>query len=83
MLARPDRVIALLTAVEKKVVASAAISPSQIQQLKAHPSAAVKTRAGEVFKLALDADRAKVVASFAPALELKGDSMRRKAAVKP
>ncbi|MBA4187493.1 MAG: dehydrogenase [Planctomycetaceae bacterium] len=74
MLARPDRVMALLAAVEKKLVASAAISPSQIQQLKAHPNAAVKVRAGEVFKLALDADRAKVVASFAPALELKGDS---------
>ncbi|MCE9562191.1 MAG: c-type cytochrome [Planctomycetes bacterium] len=74
MLAKPDRILSLLAAVEKKTVASAALSPSQIQQLKAHPNAAVKLRAGEVFKQVLDADRAKVVASYAAALELKGDA---------
>ncbi len=73
LLARPDRSLALLAAIEKKQVALAAISPAQVQQLKAHPSAAVKTKAGEVFKQAIDADRAKVVAAYAPALELKGD----------
>jgi len=73
LLSRPDRVLALLTAVEKKQVASAAISPAQIQQLKAHPNATVKSRAAEVFKQTLDADRAKVVAAFTSALELKGD----------
>lgn len=74
MLARPERILALLAAIEKKQVASAAISPAQIQQLKAHPNAAVKGRAGEVFKQVLDADRAKVVASYSGALELKGEA---------
>ncbi len=74
MLARPERILALLAAVEKKQVASASISPAQIQQLKAHPNAAVKSRAGEVFKQVLDADRAKVVASYAGSLELKGEA---------
>jgi len=79
MLAKPDRILSLLVAVEKKAVASAALSPSQIQQLKAHPNAAVKLRAGEVFKQVLDADRAKVVASYAAALELKPDTKAGKA----
>jgi putative membrane-bound dehydrogenase-like protein len=74
LLSRPDRVLALLAAIEKKDVPSAAISPAQIQQLKAHPNAAVKAKAEAVFKQALDADRAKVVASFTGALELKGDA---------
>jgi putative membrane-bound dehydrogenase-like protein len=78
MLARPDRVLALLAAVEKKEVAAADLSPAQVQQLKAHPNASVKTKAGAVFKQSLDADRAKVVASFGPALKLKGDPVAGK-----
>jgi putative heme-binding domain-containing protein len=74
LLARPERVLVLLAAVEKKHVEPAAISPAQVQQLKAHPNAGVKGRAAEVFKQAIDADRAKVVASFNTALDLKGDA---------
>ena len=72
MLARPDRVLALLTAIEKKELAAADLSPAQVQQLKAHPNAKVKARASAVFKQSIDADRAKVVAAFAKSLELKG-----------
>jgi putative heme-binding domain-containing protein len=79
LLARVDRTLALLAAVEKKDVPAAAVSPSQVQQLKAHPNATVKARAGEVFKQAVDADRAKVVASYSAVLELKGDAAVGKA----
>jgi putative membrane-bound dehydrogenase-like protein len=79
MLARPDRVLALLAAVEKKQVAAAAISPAQVQQLKAHPNAAVKAKADAVFKQAIDVNRAKVVASYGGALDLKGDAKVGKA----
>jgi putative membrane-bound dehydrogenase-like protein len=79
LLARPDRTLALLTAVEKKLVNVAAFSPAQVQQLKVHPNAAVKGKAADVFKQAIDADRAKVVASYAPALELKADTKAGKA----
>jgi putative heme-binding domain-containing protein len=79
MLARADRALALLAAVEKKQVAAAAISPAQVQQLKAHPSATVKAKADAVFKQSLDADRAKVVASYSGALDLKGDAKAGKA----
>lgn len=73
LLSRPDRVLALLAAVEKKTVPPAAVSPAQVQQLKQHPDAAVKAKAAEVFKLAIDADRAKVVAAYASAIDLKPD----------
>jgi putative heme-binding domain-containing protein len=74
MLARPDRVLALLAAIERKEIAAADLSRAQIQQLKAHPSTKVKARAGVVLRQAIDADRAKVVTAFAHALELKGDA---------
>ena len=81
LLARPDRTLALLAAIEKKQVALAAISPAQVQQLKAHPAAAVKTKAGEVFKQAIDADRSgkSSLRGAAEVLELKGDVKAGKA----
>ena len=79
LLARPDRILALLSAVEKKDVPAAALSPAQVQQLKAHPNAGVKAKAAAVFRQAIDADRATVIASYAKALELKGDAKAGKA----
>jgi putative membrane-bound dehydrogenase-like protein len=79
LLARPDRVLALLGAVEKKEVAAATLSPAQVQQLKNHPNAAVRKKAEAVFKEAIDTDRAKVVTAYKPALELKGDPKPGKA----
>ncbi len=79
LLARPDRTLALIAAVESKQVAASDVSPAQAQQLKSHPNAAVKKRAGEVFKQTIDADRAKVVAAYTSALQLKGDTKAGKA----
>ncbi|HSQ57824.1 MAG TPA: c-type cytochrome, partial [Gemmata sp.] len=74
LLLRPERILSLLDAIEKKDIPAAALSPAQIQQLKAHPNARVKAKANAVFKQVIDADRAKVIASYARALELKGDA---------
>lgn len=74
MLARPDRVLVLLGAIERKEIAAADLSQAQIQQLKAHPNARVKARASSVLRQAVDADRAKIVAAFAQSLELKGNA---------
>jgi putative membrane-bound dehydrogenase-like protein len=74
MLARPDRIFALLAAIERKEIAAADLSQAQVQQLKAHPNAKVKARAGAVLRQAIDSDRAKVVAAFAKSLERKGDA---------
>lgn len=78
MLARPDRTLVLLAAVEKKKVAAREVDTARVQQLKAHPNAAVRKRAAAVFRSAINADRAKVVAEYAAALNLKGDATRGK-----
>jgi putative heme-binding domain-containing protein len=80
--ARPDRALKLLDAVEKKAVAAAELDPARVQQLKAHPNAAVRKKAAAVLTAAVNPDRAKVVAALAPALELKGDPGKGKALFK-
>ena len=44
MLARPDRVLALLTAIEQKALAASDLSQAQVQQVKTHPNATVKRK---------------------------------------
>lgn len=80
--ARPDRAVKLLEAVEKKTVAASELDPARVQQLKAHPNAAVRSKASAVLKATINADRAKVVAEYAKALELKGDAARGKVVFK-
>jgi putative heme-binding domain-containing protein len=74
LLSRPDRILALLAAIERKQLAIADLSPAQVQQLKAYPNANVRTKANAVLTQTLDSNRTKVIASFRPALELKGDA---------
>jgi putative membrane-bound dehydrogenase-like protein len=80
--ARPDRALRLLEAVEKKTVTASELDPARVQQLKAHPNAAVRSKAAAVLKANVNADRAKVVAEYAKALELKGDAARGKVVFK-
>src|SRR5205823_5179714 len=76
--ARPDRALKLLDAVEKKTVAASELDLARVQQLKTHPNAAVRAKAAAVLKATVNPDRAKVVASYAAALELKGDAAKGK-----
>ncbi|MBN9118530.1 MAG: neutral/alkaline non-lysosomal ceramidase N-terminal domain-containing protein [Planctomycetes bacterium] len=78
MLSRADRVLKLLGAVEAKSVAASDFAPAQVQQLQAHPNAAVRTKAAALFKRT-DADRAKVIKDYTAALDLKGDATKGKA----
>ena len=78
LLARPDRTLKLLAAVEAKAVPATGFTLAQVQQLKAHPNAAVRARALAAFAQAVDPDRAKVVKAYMPALDLKGDTARGK-----
>ena len=80
--ARPDRAVKLLEAVAKNTVAASELDPARVQQLKAHPNAAVKAKANAVLKAAANADRAKVVADYAKALEVRGDAARGKGVFK-
>jgi putative membrane-bound dehydrogenase-like protein len=82
MLSRPERVLALLDAIEQKQLSPAELSTVQLQQIKSHPNSTVKAKAETVLKQAIDSDRAKVVAAFKPSLELKGDPALGKAVFK-
>ena len=74
LLARPDRTLKLLDAIGKNLVSANELDPARVKALKAHPSAAVRAKAEAVLKATVNADRAKVVADYAAALELKGDA---------
>ena len=82
LLARPDRVLKLLDAIENKKVSPSELDPARVALLKKHPSNAVRTRAAAILQASSNADRAKIVASFAGALELKGNIENGKAAFK-
>jgi putative membrane-bound dehydrogenase-like protein len=82
LFARPDRLLKLLDAIEKKQVAASELDPARVQQLKTHPNAAVRAKAEAVLKTTVNADRVKVVAEYAPALDLKGDATRGKTVFK-
>ena len=79
---RPERALKLLAAVGDKRVSPTELDLGQVKALKAHPAAAVRAKAESLLKLAVNADRAKVVADYAAALELKGDAARGKAVFK-
>ncbi|HEX4608191.1 MAG TPA: hypothetical protein VH092_08290, partial [Urbifossiella sp.] len=60
LLARPDRTLKLLDAVEKKQVSANELDLARVRALKTHPTAAVRAKAEAVLKGAVNADRAKV-----------------------
>ena len=76
LLARRDRVGALLTAIENKVVNPGQISAARRTQILANPDAAIKARAEIVFGQNSSGSRAEVVARYQPALALAGDAGR-------
>jgi putative membrane-bound dehydrogenase-like protein len=82
LLARPDRVAALLTAVEQKKVQLGQIEPARLDQLRRLPDAALRRRALALLAGLGSPDRKKVVAAYQSALELKGDALRGKAVFK-
>ena len=78
LLSRPDRILKLLDAIEKKWVLANELDAARVKQLKSHPNAAVRAKADVVLKGTVNPDRAKVVADYAPALDLKADAANGK-----
>ncbi|HEY3787815.1 MAG TPA: PVC-type heme-binding CxxCH protein [Urbifossiella sp.] len=74
LLARPDRIVKLLDAIEKKQVAPSELDPARVMLLKMHPTETIRTRAAAILKSSVNADRSKIVAEYAGTLELKGDA---------
>ncbi len=82
LFARPARLTALLDAIEAKKVLGGQIEPLRLEQLRKHPDARLRQRAQTLLAGQGSADRRKVVEDYRPALELKGDAARGKAAFK-
>jgi putative membrane-bound dehydrogenase-like protein len=74
--ARPDRVKALLDAVEAKKVPAAHIEAARADILRKHSDEAIRTRALKLFAGQVAADRKKVIDAYRPALDLKADAVR-------
>jgi putative membrane-bound dehydrogenase-like protein len=74
LIARPDRMLKLLEAIEKKQVSPNELDPARITLLKTHSSEAIRKKAGTVLKASVNADRAKIVGDYTGALDLKGDA---------
>jgi hypothetical protein len=68
LLARTTWVPAVLKAIEKKEVLPAEVDAAARQQLLTHKIAAVRETAGKLLAGGIDADRAKVIAAYKPAL---------------
>jgi putative membrane-bound dehydrogenase-like protein len=82
LLARRDRVAALLTAVEEKKVLPNQIEPARLEQLRRLPDPELRKRARALLAGQGSPDRRKVIADYQPALEVKGDVERGRAVFK-
>ncbi len=82
LFARPERLQALLTALEKKQVLAAHLEPVRLDRLRRHPDRAVRQRAVKVLAGQTAPERARVVENYRPALDLKADASRGKAVFK-
>jgi putative heme-binding domain-containing protein len=82
LFARPERVAALLDAVESGTVSPAELEPARVALLLAHADPAIKGRAESLFASVKLGRRQDVVDSYRGVLEMKGDAERGKAAFK-
>ncbi|HEV3145721.1 MAG TPA: PVC-type heme-binding CxxCH protein [Gemmataceae bacterium] len=79
LFARPERLPALLDALEAKHILPNQLDSLRVNQLRSHADTKVKERAAKLLAGALDPDRQKVVVSYKPALDLKGDAAKGQA----
>jgi putative membrane-bound dehydrogenase-like protein len=82
LFARPDRVKAMLDAVEATTIAGTDIDPARRKQLLASTDPSTRDRAVALLGKLAGSDRSKVVAEFLPALALAGDRAKGKGVFK-
>ncbi|MBI3852138.1 MAG: c-type cytochrome [Verrucomicrobia bacterium] len=74
LLARPERVPALLTAIEQGTIRPADLSPNQTKFLKSYRDQSIQKRAVKILAEPPTRARQEVVNNFMPALQLKGNA---------
>lgn len=82
LFARPERLLVLLDAVDKKQVLVNHLEPARLLLLKSHRDANVKARAEKVLAGAVAPARQKIIDAYKAALELKTNREAGKAAFK-
>ena len=82
LVSRPDRLPALLSALEKGHVHAGQLDLARREQLLKHADAQIKERAHKVFAGQVPLDRKQVLAAHQPALELKSDAASGKVVFK-
>jgi putative heme-binding domain-containing protein len=78
LLARPDRVKALLQGIEAGTIQASALTTAQIKFIRNNPDKSVKQMAAKILAATAESGRQKVVEAFMPALELKGNAQHGK-----
>lgn len=78
LLSREDRTIALLEAVEKRVIEPAALSASRVQALLRHQNARIAALARFALSTVIPPSRMEVIKQFAPSIYFRGDAARGK-----
>jgi putative membrane-bound dehydrogenase-like protein len=76
LFARPDRVKALLDAIEAKKVPASHIEAARADALRKHSDETIRTRATKLLVSQVAADRKKVIDDYRSALDLKADAAR-------
>lgn len=76
LLARPERVLALLDAIAQKAVPSAELDPARKAQLLGHSTPSIRERAEALLGTASRTDRSPVIARFQPSLNAAGAPAR-------
>ncbi|MCI0642584.1 MAG: c-type cytochrome [Gemmataceae bacterium] len=78
LLSRPERVRALLAAIQEKKVLAGQLEPARLDQLRKYPDAKIRKDAAKLLAGQVAPDRQKVVEEYRPALEQKADEGRGK-----
>lgn len=78
LLARPERVAALLDAIESKKVLPLQIEPARLDQLRKYPNAALRARAVKLLAGQVAPARQKVIDEYKSALDLTSDAAKGK-----
>ncbi|MEO5803388.1 MAG: PVC-type heme-binding CxxCH protein [Verrucomicrobiota bacterium] len=78
LLARPERVTALLGAIEQGTIRPADLSSPQIKFLKNHRDQNIRKQASKLFEMTTASQRQDVINAFQPALSLQGDTAHGK-----
>jgi putative membrane-bound dehydrogenase-like protein len=78
LLARSDRVTALLKAIESGTIRPTDLTTAQTKFLRTHSDKSVRALAAKVLSSQLASTRQQIVDSFLPAIDLKGDAVHGK-----